>query len=147
MQNPLRKYLLARKAEIQALVEPLRQEIQQKKSELQSYESELSDVEKSLAAIGMVNGVQTDVDFASRSFARHGKIREGTIKDFIVQVLSSEPKGLVALDILSAINKRFNKNYDRTSLSPQLSRLRHEGLLDRRGIVWHMKHAPLEEED
>lgn len=66
------------------------------------------------------------------------KIQRGTIKDFIVQVLSDSRRGMTALDILGAVNERFEKNYDRTSLSPQLSRLRTDGLLALRGTVWYL---------
>ena len=45
---------------------------------------------------------------------------------------------MTASDILAAINKRLGVNYSRTSLSPQLSRLKQEGSLDLDGNAWSM---------
>jgi hypothetical protein len=48
-----------------------------------------------------------------------------TIKQAVLQVLKHEPAGLTALEILAAINSQFFEHKIlRTSLSPQLSRLK-----------------------
>ena len=87
----------------------------------------------------MVNRVQTEQKSTGSYVRNDAKIRRGSIKDYAVQVLSDSPNGMVAMDILAAINERFQKDYDRTSLSPQLSRLRQDGVLGLRGPVWYLK--------
>lgn len=61
-----------------------------------------------------------------------------TIKEMVVEVLGVLPRGADALEILRLINERFNAGLARTSLSPQLSRLKQEGLLDRQGMTWFL---------
>lgn len=94
----------------------------------------------------IVNGVQAAQKSTGPYFINGVKIRRGTIKDFVVQVLSDSPNGMVAMDILAAINEQFQKNYDRPSLSPQLSRLRQDGVLGLRGPVWYLKKKDLFED-
>jgi len=45
---------------------------------------------------------------------------------------------MTALEILAAINLKFGTDYPRTSLSPQLSRLKADGRIEREGIVWRL---------
>ena len=59
-----------------------------------------------------------------------------TIKDMAREVLSGQPGGLNSSGILDAIKKRFGRDIERTSLSPQLSRLKDEGELILSGDVW-----------
>ena len=59
-----------------------------------------------------------------------------TIKKMALAVLTENPEGLAAIDILSKINARFSKSYSRTSLSPQLSRLFNDGEIHKRGKLW-----------
>lgn len=65
-------------------------------------------------------------------------IPEKTIKEAVVEVLTDARDGMTALDILAAINQRFETDYPRTSLSPQLSRLKAEGKLEREGMIWSL---------
>lgn len=65
-----------------------------------------------------------------------------TIKQMVMIILEGHPDGLVALDILSKINERFNKSFVRTSLSPQLTRLFNEGKIHKRGKVWVLGPSP-----
>ncbi len=61
-----------------------------------------------------------------------------TIKQMIVEVLGLMPEGAEALTILQHINSRFKASLERTSLSPQLSRLKNEGVIERNGLVWSL---------
>lgn len=127
----LREFLQTRERELTAQILPIRKEIAQMQETLASLEEELAEIQKSAEAIGMVNGVRTQR-------AAKAPTKEGTIKDYAVQVLADAPNGLVALDILARINERFGTDYPRTSLSPQLSRLKNEGRIARRGVVWFL---------
>jgi hypothetical protein len=52
-----------------------------------------------------------------------------TTQEMVLEVLTPEPQGMYALDILAEINRRWLPTLQRTSLSPQLSRLKEAGNL------------------
>ncbi|WP_448786376.1 hypothetical protein [Brucella intermedia] len=147
MTNDNRDILLQRLRYLTEEFSFLEDDISAKLQRLKKIGEELSTVNKALQELQdapkqadskMVNRVQISPQ-STGSYTRNGvKIRRGSIKDYVVQVLSDSQKGMVALDILAAINERFEKKYDRTSLSPQLSRLRQDGVLGLRGPVWYL---------
>jgi hypothetical protein len=49
-----------------------------------------------------------------------------TMKEAALAILENEPRGLLANQILEKMNKRLGTEYARSSLSPQLSRLKDE---------------------
>ena len=133
----LREFLRTQKAALRAEIEPL-------EAQLAQLRRELADVEKAEQALGPPPVEQAGRDLlsawsaASAAATSRGVLREGSIKDFVVRVLSERAEGMSALDILAAINRRFGTDYPRTSLSPQLSRLKNEGILVRDGLVWRL---------
>jgi hypothetical protein len=74
-----------------------------------------------------------------------------TIKEMAREVLSSQPNGLNSSGILDGIKKTFGREIERTSLSPQLSRLKEDGELALKGEVWftsdHHRAAQKREQD
>jgi len=148
MEKDPREFLQQRLRYLTEEFSSVEAEITHKLQRLKMIAAEMADINKSLYEAPekiiakdslIVNGVQTSPQ-STGTYLRNGvKIRHGSIKDYVVQVLSDSQKGMVALDILAAINERFEKNYDRTSLSPQLSRLRQDGVLGLRGPTWYLK--------
>lgn len=65
---------------------------------------------------------------------------EKTIKDAVIEILRETGRGMEASEILPAVNARLGTEYPRTSLSPQLSRLKDDGLLQRNGTLWSLLH-------
>ena len=63
--------------------------------------------------------------------------KTNSIKDMVLEILEDAPSGLKALDILDFINAGYSANLKRTSLSPQLSRLKEEGKIHNSGLIWH----------
>ena len=59
-----------------------------------------------------------------------------TIKEAILHVLGGGVGGMTALNILDEIETRTGMRLERTSLSPQLSRLKADGLIKRDGVIW-----------
>tara|TARA_B100000614_G_scaffold151374_1_gene134212 strand:- start:2710 stop:2970 length:261 start_codon:yes stop_codon:yes gene_type:complete len=56
--------------------------------------------------------------------------RQLTIKEMVLELLAEVfPEGLTALEILERIQARWLPGLERTSLSPQLSRLKNEELI------------------
>ena len=65
-----------------------------------------------------------------------------TMKEAALKILFEFDKGLTAGEIIEEMKSRFGMNYPRSSLSPQLSRLKHEGLLRQVGTRWVLSKAP-----
>lgn len=62
-----------------------------------------------------------------------------TIKDMVLKQLNEEyPGGLTALEILDRIQKRWKPVLERTSLSPQLTRLRASGSIQNDKHKWYL---------
>ncbi len=69
--------------------------------------------------------------------AAHWALRPKTIKEMVVRLLEeAHPSGLTALEILAGIQKRWMPTLERTSLSPQLSRLKNDHLIENRLGKW-----------
>lgn len=65
-----------------------------------------------------------------------------TFQDMIIQVLNDQPNnGAEALKILDLIEEKFNKKIQRSSISPQLSRLKGNGVLELKDNVWSLTEA------
>lgn len=60
------------------------------------------------------------------------------LKQAALIVLEESGKPMHATDILAAINKKLDSDVPRTSLSPQLSRLKDDNLLELEGRIWRL---------
>lgn len=64
-----------------------------------------------------------------------------TIKEMVRTILDAAPSGLTAHQILEKINSDYGKDIERTSLSPQLSRLKSDNEVFLDGDMWMLgKH-------
>lgn len=109
MNTTLRDFIAGRKAEIKLQLKELKREWR----ELQAAES----------------AIATD---DSESDGAEGN----TIKEMILQVLAEHQTCADAHQIIEMIRKRFNVEIARTSISPQLSRLRKEKRLHMENKLW-----------
>lgn len=110
MDKTLRDFIVARKAEIKLQLRALKQEWR----ELQAAESAISDSDSS-----------------------HGnRTGDSTIKDMIIAVLAEPGTCAEARQIMDMIREKYGKEVQRTSISPQLSRLRKEGRLYMKNNLW-----------
>ena len=97
---------------LEAETAQLRAQLSAQDSKLRTLANELSDVEKALQALGKKE--QPSETYIS-------------IKDAILRVLAKEPNGMTSAEILAAINDLFfNGTLMRTSMSPQLARLKND---------------------
>ena len=62
----------------------------------------------------------------------------GVIKRAVLETLKYAPDGMDALTILATINYRLGSNFARTSLSPQLSRLKEDGFIVLNRKIWKL---------
>lgn len=123
----MRQVLLERRSELMASVTPLASEIVRLREELS-------------AKIGEANALNSELDqinAAIRAMEVETK-NLPTIMQAVLEVLREHPDGMTALEILAEINTRyFGGRIERTSLSPQLSRLKdRDGKIDLRGSKW-----------
>ena len=68
-----------------------------------------------------------------------------TIKELVIDVLADMPDGADARQIIDMIAKRHSVIIQRPSLSPQLSRLKEDGLLELHGTIWKGAASGLKE--
>lgn len=115
-------FLTNRKKEIFSQIKALRHEL-----------AELRLVEQTLSG-----RVASD----SASAGTRGIEKPPTFQDMIVQVLAGRPQGATAIDILQLIEAIFGKKIIRSSISPQLSRLKSAGVLILENNMWRLVNAP-----
>jgi hypothetical protein len=121
----LRDYIERRRDEIRRQLVPLEATAAELRSKLSAADAKLHaltteavEIEKALQAIG----------------ARENRKTTITIKEAILAVLADAPHGLTSSELLEAMNdKFFEGTLVRTSMSPQLSRLKTDGKIKQRG--------------
>lgn len=97
--------------------------------EIERLHSELADLDKAEAALGASAAPPSDAT-------------PKTFKGMAIDILRRHSAtGLTASQILSAIQQRFDLKIERSSLSPQLSRLKREGILVQEGKYWRRAGA------
>ncbi|WVT73442.1 hypothetical protein QM996_18505 [Sinorhizobium chiapasense] len=114
-------------ANLREFIEQRRSEILRQISELKAELAELKLAEAAIKS-GVIPAGGTRPDTRDR----------GTIKEMVVDVLSGRPDGAEASDILQLILNSFGEEIPRSSLSPQLSRLKEEGTIVLHGRTWKL---------
>lgn len=141
----LSDFILRRRREIAEALDRLQ-------AEVQALELEFDQIDKAARAAGIEeNAVATERYREQNGLfvvekTRQRIVPERTIKETVVELLKEAGHGMTALQILPQVNKRLGVDYPRTSLSPQLSRLKADGVLVRNGVVWSLALAPEKEE-
>ncbi|WP_029004006.1 hypothetical protein [Azorhizobium doebereinerae] len=116
--------------------------------ELDALDKEFEQIDKAARAAGIEeNAIATERYRENNGFfaverTRQKVVAEKTIKEAVVEILKDAGHGMTALEILPKVNQRLGVDYPRTSLSPQLSRLKADGILVRDGIAWSLAQAP-----
>lgn len=111
----LRDFIATRETDVKAQIKALRKEL----SELKAAKSVL---ESRAAPLGHDGPVQSSM----------------TIKDMIRDVLKSAPQGLTSTEIQAKITEHFSRQIERTSLSPQLSRMKDDSEVTLNDNMWFL---------
>lgn len=119
--SPLRAFITKREREIREQIRDLRSELH----ELKTVKQNLPESQSTIAD-----------DEARPEPGR-------TIKDMVRSSLTKRPNGLTATALLKAIAEDFDATIERTSLSPQLSRLRRAGDVVLKDGIWFPSQATL----
>lgn len=136
MQN-IKDFIQVRLTELEDSLVPLHQKQAELAKEVAAVEAEIADLRNAAKAVGIVTGLQFRPLGVTRKTAT-----TPTIKEAALQVLSDYPDGLLALDLLAKMNDRFGLKLIRTSLSPQLTRLKREGKITNHGSTWLVPPGP-----
>lgn len=137
LMNPLKNFIMDRIRKIEDSLIPMLEEQAKINAKITTAQAELEDLRNAAKAIGIVKGLPT----ASRPITRRTQ-PEVTIKEAALSVLAEFPEGLIALDLLRKINEQFGLNIVRSSLSPQLTRLKNDGKIINSGSLWLLTRSP-----
>lgn len=102
-------------------------------TQLRAVQKELGEIEKASKA----SGLQL-VESQAQQGQVEDKVKKSnmTMKEASVEILKKYPEGLPATKILPELNKMLGANYVRSSLSPQLSRLKKDGTIYDIDGIW-----------
>lgn len=112
-------------------------------NELLSVREEMRKLDKAALAAGIFEKPASEPEKqASTIVAATGstprRVRSGTMKDAVVRALTDSGGALTANDLLPLVNEILNMDYLRSSLSPQLSRLKDLGIVELHGKLWSL---------
>ena len=126
MRSTLREFLSSRRSGIKAEIAALRRELQ-----------EIDAAERAISGAGP-NGTTP----ASTPSGSGGT----SIKDKILAVLQERPEGAEAATIIDLIQQKFGETIVKSSLSPQLSRLKSEGRVISDHKIWRLSASAIQNE-
>lgn len=127
--------------EIRHLLETKRREVEAALGELVKTRNELwDDFVKLDGKIDQVRSQLEKIDLALNAIDDRASKKGPTIMQAVIEVLKSKPDGMTAQEILAEINENyFDGTVARTSLSPQLSRLKdRDKKIELKGTRWFL---------
>jgi hypothetical protein len=116
----------------------LARKVQALRSELAPLEKELAEVRLALAAVSPEDppGLLRLLEHSDEQPSAYAYM---TMKQLALHVLREQfPSGATAADMLAFIANAYDRRIERTSFSPQLTRLREEGQVRRIGNLWRL---------
>lgn len=134
----LETFIAKRMAELDQLEEPLVKLLTETQAKLTLIGKEKEMLLRAIEAAGLKTREIKNLERGSHT-QRPKKIHGKTLKEATLEILARNKIGLSAADILKELNATHGTDFDRSSLSPQISRLRQEGHLELTGRIWHLK--------
>lgn len=116
-------YLSERRASIEAQMKALRAEL----AEIRIAEEALAGNSPSRTAVVSSKGSSL--------------VRAGSIKDWVLKALAHEAQGLETDGVISKVSEVGGPDVPRNSMTPQLSRLKADGLIEQHGRLWRLLAA------
>ncbi len=139
----LREYLKRRRGEIRAESERLAHQRDKLQNQLHALRARLDELDREFTELDQAAeavGVEPEAQPAlALQPAVNKRSLTPTIKVAVLHVLADAPSGMTSQAILDEINKHFfSGRIQRTSFSPELSRLKGEYKVTRRGEIWEL---------
>jgi len=125
----IRDILAARRTELESQVKGLMIELAQ----IDAAEKAIESVQSGFEAQADFRAVSQPTGNVDRSAS---KPRGGTIKDWICKALAANPSGLETESVILAVKQLDGPEVLRSSMSPQLSRLKSDGVINQVGRLW-----------
>ncbi len=100
-----------------------------------------------LRRAALAAGIEAQPDSGQEAPKRGRRPREGTIKTTVVAILQEVGRPMTALELLEQVNNRQGTTLMRSSLSPQLSRLKEEGAIKLTDKLWHLPEQSVSENE
>jgi len=133
MEESIDSFIARRRQELADAERPLREQL----AAIERERHKLDRAEAAIASEAHVSDISKEGDMSHFSRrAKGGSLK--TMKECVIEILGENASGLSAIEILPLLNRRLGTDYERTSLSPQLSRLKSEGVVILDGINWRL---------
>ena len=131
-----RSELERRHVELQAMLEPVKRELAQVDIAIRALTPDAAVAIPPLGADGSAAAV---AHFRRRE---NPDVQKMTFKQLVVKALSEHfENGATANELLDFFKSNWCREIMRTSLSPQLSRLKNDNLIELHGKVWHLSRV------
>lgn len=137
METESLRLLRLREAELEQLIVDMR-------SEIVPLEKEREQVRRGIRAMTGETIPSTGLRASSDAVAHHRRIANPSIqsltfKQLVIKALMEHfVNGATAIELLDFFKREWGREVLRTSLSPQLSRLKNDNLIELRGKTWHL---------
>lgn len=140
MVETFKEFIERRTVELEKLRQPLLVQLREIRAALNNIDKEKEELEIAINAIApKERNTQTVLDIVSDAAKLMVNFsHDKTIKDAVLTTLSKYRSGLAAIDILAEVNRILGTAYMRTSLSPQLSRLKSDGFIVLESGLWKL---------
>ena len=100
-----------------------------------------------LRRAALAAGIEAQPGSGQEAPRRGRRPQEGTIKTAVVAILKEVGGPMTALELLEQVNQRQGTTLMRSSLSPQLSRLKDEGAIKLTDKLWHLPEQSVPENE
>ncbi len=129
MNETLADFISRRLSEIAEIETPLR-------AQLEKLSGERAQLVRAAQAAGVsVSGAEA-AQTADSGRRAPRRVAAGSIKAAVLATLKETGRGMQTQEILKSINEKLGTNYPRSSLSPQLSRLKADHQITHDGTSW-----------
>ena len=133
----LPEYLRLRREELEAQAEPLRVQLKVIEDEIVQLNRISGFIGERITTMAVATGSFSVVGSQVQAI-RTRRPSETSMRTAVLSVLAKNDGGLTARDLLPLVNDRLGTDYPRSSLSPQLSRLKADNVIGRDGMVWRL---------
>lgn len=127
---------------LSAFIQRRRLEIEEEEGPLRERLAYLHTEKAQINRAAIAAGIDDKPASGSEIRKRGPKPRNGTIKQAVVEILTANGQGLTAINLLADLNHRNGTTLLRSSLSPQLTRLKDEGFICLTQGHWHLPGQP-----
>ena len=134
----LEMFIAKRMAELEQIEEPLMKLLAETQENLTAIAKEKEMLLRAIEAAGLKVREIGTIESASHT-KRPKKIEGKTLKEATLEILARHKMGLSAAEILKLLNTAHGTDFDRSSLSPQISRLKQDGIIEQVGRLWRIK--------